>query len=113
MNEISIINNTYDFYKSLIETTSRIEKRFRYSLASKIEEQTLDLLQNLIMAKHAPKSLKAGYLIKCIGLLENIRLLLRMCLEINVANETNIFKLQENATETGRMLGGWLRSLEK
>lgn len=92
-------------------TTARVEKRFRYSLSGKIEELSLSLIELLVMAKHAPKTLKAGYLIKAIGLLETVRLMLRLMLELGCAEETAVFKLQEQAAETGRMLGGWLRSL--
>ena len=111
MDELPIINSSYEFHKKLVDMTTRIEKRFRYSLAGKIEELSLSLIELLIMAKHAPKTLKAGYLIKSVAYLETIRLMLRLMLELGCVEETAVFKLQEQAAETGRMLGGWLRSL--
>jgi len=111
MNELPIINATYLFLKSLVDTTSRVDKRFRFSVAGKIEEHTLSLIHQLLMAKHAPKRMKAGYLIKAVATLETIRLLIRLLLELDCVNETNTFTLQKQATEIARMLGGWLRSL--
>lgn len=66
------------------------------------------------MAKHAPKSLKASYLLKSMGQLEIVRLKLRLILEFKaVKNQTNVFKIQQHNEEIGKMLGGWIRSLEK
>lgn len=46
--------------------------------------------------------------------LEISRLKLRLFLELKVVkNETNLFKLQLHNEEIGKMLGGWIRSLEK
>lgn len=74
----------------------------------------LSLLDSLIMAKHAPKTLKILYLLKSMSHLEISRLKLRLVLEFKaVKNETNIFKLQLSNEEIGKMLGGWIRSLEK
>jgi len=36
---------------------------------------------------------------------------LRLFLEMKIANETKIFQAQSKLTEIGRMLGGWLKSL--
>lgn len=67
----------------------------------------------LVMAKHAPKSMKTAYLLKAIARLEIARLKLRLFLELALANETKIFQIQAMLEETGRMLGGWIKSLEK
>ncbi|HEY4507754.1 MAG TPA: hypothetical protein VJJ47_02680 [Candidatus Paceibacterota bacterium] len=111
MSEIPLIVTAYELYRSLLDVTSRVDRRFRFGLAAKLEEQTLELLELLVMAKHAPKALKSGYLLRATGRLEVVRLCLRLLLEMKLANETNVFKLQEKAAEAGRMLGGWLRSL--
>ena len=63
------------------------------------------------MAKNAPKSLKATYLIKASSHLEISILKLRLFLELNIANETKIFQMQSKLAEAGRMLGGWLKSV--
>lgn len=75
-----------------------------------MENSTLELLDLLIMAKNAPKSMRVGYLIKCSSLLEIIVLKLRLFLELKLLNETSVFKIQEDLAEIGRMLGGWLKA---
>lgn len=112
--EIPLITTTYEAYKLLVEINQHLEKRWRYVLGCACEQTMLALMEQLIMAKYAPKNLKPGYLLKATASLEIIRLKLRLLLEFKaVENETNIFKLQALLEETGKMLGGWLRSLEK
>jgi hypothetical protein len=112
--EIPIIQKTYEVYKGVVEINNHLEKRWRYSLGHSVEESVLALLDSLIMAKHAPKSLKASYLLKSMGQLEIVRLKLRLILEFKaVKNQTNVFKIQQHNEEIGKMLGGWIRSLEK
>jgi len=63
------------------------------------------------MAKNAPKPIKVSYLIKAQSYLEIAVLKLRLFLELEIANETKIFQTQSKLAETGRMLGGWIKSL--
>jgi hypothetical protein len=111
MQELPIINRTYEVYKSIIDINDHLEKRWRYSLGNSLENSILSLLQELIMAKNAPKSLKSSYLIKANSHLEISILKLRLFLEMKIVNETKIFQTQSKLTEIGRMLGGWLKSL--
>jgi len=88
-----------------------LEKRQRYSLGASLEVSVLALLECLIMAKNAPKPLKAAYLIKAGAQQEITVLKLRLLLELKLVNETKIFQTQAKMAEVGRMLGGWLKSL--
>lgn len=90
-----------------------MEKKCRYSVGLSLEGSILNMLEIFVMAKHAPKHLKTPYLLRGMGYLESARLKLRLLLELHLANETNIFKIQEDLADVGRQLGGWLRSLEK
>lgn len=69
------------------------------------------MLENFIMAKNAPKTIKATYLIRAGAQQEIAIFKLRLILELKLANETKIFQAQAKLAEMGRMLGGWLKSL--
>ncbi|HLD26787.1 MAG TPA: four helix bundle protein [Patescibacteria group bacterium] len=111
MDTLPIINRTYELYKAIVDINNHLEKRYRYSLGQSLETTVLDLLQQLIMAKNAPKPLKSPYLIKASSFVEIATLKLRLFLELKIANETKIFQAQSKLAEIGRMLGGWLKSL--
>ncbi|TXI34222.1 MAG: four helix bundle protein [Candidatus Moraniibacteriota bacterium] len=108
--ELPVILRTYEVYKSVIDIGTHLEKRFRYSLGTSLEESILQLLEDLIMAKNAPKPNKAPYLIRASSHQEIAILKLRLCLELKIANGTKIFQAQSKLSEVGRMLGGWLKS---
>lgn len=82
----------------------------RYTIGASIENSLLECMEHLIMAKNAPKPLKASYLIKANSKLEVTNLKLRLLLELNLANETRLFQVQGKIAEIGRMLGGWLKA---
>ena len=108
--EFPVINKTYEAYKTLTDINSKLNKRWAFSLGKSTENSLLELLEQLIMAKNAPKPLKAAYLIKASAYWETTVLKVRLLLELKLVNETRIFQLQATMAEIGRMLGGWLKS---
>ena len=76
-------------------------------------QKSLDsLLQLFFMAQHAPKTHKGIYLLKAQAQLDILNLQLRLYLDLKLANETKIFQLLADLQEVGRMLGGWLKSVQ-
>ena len=110
---LPVINLVYKQYKQTVDLNTKVPKIHRYSLGNSLEQSVLELMEELIMAKNAPKSLKSGYLIKALSKQEIAALKLRLYLELNLANETKIFQAQANLVEIGRMTGGWLKSLKQ
>ena len=110
---LPVISKLYEAYKLLADISIHLKKPWRYSLGHSLDTTTLDALSQTIMAKNAPKPIKATYLIKAISHIEIATLKLRLLLELKLANETKIFQLQAMFLEVGRMLGGWLRSLDQ
>ncbi len=112
MDSLPIINKSYDAYKAITNMNNTLEKRWKLSLGLSLEKSILDFLEYTIMAKNAPKGLKASYLIKASSLLEVSTLKLRLLLELKLTNETKIFQNQNILAEIGRMLGGWLKATQ-
>ena len=112
MDTLPIINRTYDLYKQVVDISENLNKRWRFSFGKSIEDTVLNLLSELIMAKNAPKPLKAGYLIRACAHQETCMLKLRLCLELKLVNETKIFQTQATVEEVGRQIGGWLKSVQ-
>ena len=112
MQSLPIINKTYEVYKAIVNLNYTLTKRWRYSLGLSLENTILNLLENLVMAKNAPKPMKGGYLIQASAKLEISMLKLRLLLELKLCNETKIFQIQAQMDEIGRMLGGWLKSVQ-
>ena len=94
MESFLVINKTYEAYKSIIAINDELAKRWCYSLGLSLENSILDLLENLVVAKNAPKPIKAAYLLKALSRLEIATLKLRLILELKLAHETKIFQIQ-------------------
>lgn len=112
MDSLPIINKTYEAYKKIVDINNHMEKRWRNSLGVSLENSILECMTQLIMAKNAPKTLKASYLLRASGLLEVAVMKLRLTLEMRIANETKIFQIQGVLAEIGRMLGGWIKAVQ-
>jgi hypothetical protein len=111
MQSLSIISKSYDVYKSIVEMNHHLPRQYRFGVGLSTENSMLNLLELLIMAKHAPKPTKSVYLIKANATLEIIRIKLRLFIDLKLVNATKVFQIQSVLQEIGRMLGGWLKSL--
>ncbi|MEK7059792.1 MAG: four helix bundle protein [Patescibacteria group bacterium] len=111
MEELSVITVTYEIYKKLIVLTTTIDKKYRYTLGEPAVTSCATILEQLTLAKHAPKPLKATYLINADAAAELTALKLRAILELKLANETNVLKLQARLSEARRQIGGWRKSV--
>ena len=109
--ELPVITLVYKLYKQVVDLNSKLPKQQRFSLGQSLENSVLILMEQLIMAKSAPKPHKPTYLIKALAQAEVATFKLRLYLELKLANETKIFQTQSVLRDTGRMTGGWLKSL--
>lgn len=110
MEEISVITTTYEIHKKLIELNAGTDKKYRHTLSEPCVASCLQTLEMLILAKYAPKQLKASYLIKANSYAELVALQLRMILEMKLENVTNILKIQARLTEARKQINGWRKS---
>jgi hypothetical protein len=111
MEELSVISITYEVHKKLIELNITVDRKYHFSLSEPCISACRSVLNNLILAKHAPKALKNTYLIKAGADAETTALLLRTILELNLSNETNVLKIQARLSDARRQIGGWHKSL--
>lgn len=111
MEELPAITLLYEISKKLLLLNTTLDKKYRYSLGEKASKICFDTLENLISAKHAPKPMKASYLIVASTKAEMLAIQLRLILELKLANETNTLKIQAKLTEARRQIGGWRKSV--
>jgi len=111
MEELPVISLIYEVYKKLAELNVSLDKKYRHTLGEPTVESCGEILKQLILAKHAPKPIKATYLIQADASAELTALKLRAILELHLANETNTLKIQARLSEARRMIGGWRKSI--
>jgi hypothetical protein len=109
--ELPIILKMYDLYKHLVECNAKIPKIHRYGIGKSAEQTLFVALENLMLAKYAPKPAKAKFLILSTAQIEILRFKLRLYLEMNLVSETKVFQMQSLLQEIARMANGWRKSV--
>ncbi|MCL2451800.1 four helix bundle protein [Candidatus Saccharibacteria bacterium] len=112
MNELPVIVRTHELYDQISKITEKLSSLKRQTIGRRLEDKTLELLEILIMAKNAPRAMKAAYLIKATAANEIVSFHLRTLMEQKLANDTTLHQLLAKNDEIGRMLGGWRKSVQ-
>ena len=112
MEELSVIQITYEVHKKLAELNANLNQKYRHTLSEPAVHHSQALLRQLILAKHASRTMKKPYLIQAEAEAELTALILRTILELHLANETNVLKLQAKLTEARRQISGWRKSVD-
>jgi hypothetical protein len=110
--DLAVIESVYRLYKKFTDINIGLPKAYRYGLGNRVLDYVQETLELLLSAKSAPKSMKAQYLMRANVKLGMIKIFLRIYLSEKLINETSVFQLQGIINETGRQLGGWLKSVK-
>jgi len=110
-NEAPIIQHALDLYKALYEDLKKFPKKDQYLLGKRCEDTMLDFLEYILLASSASKDQKSRYLTIAAAKFDVLKVLLRVARELKVLDNKNYIALQLRIQETGKMLGGWLRSV--
>lgn len=110
MEELSVITITFEVYKKLLELNPTLERQYRYGIGNETINSCADILEQLILAKHAPKPLKVTYITQANAYADLTALKLRAILELKLANNTTVLQIQAKLTEARKMIGGWKKS---
>ena len=111
MNDIPIIQKLYDFYREFYLAIPVMPKQDRHVLGEKIQNTCLELLKDLIFASHTEKQKKREFLMEAATKLDLLKILIRLSEEVKATPTKKYLTLSEKLQEIGRMLGGWIRSL--
>lgn len=112
MEELPILALLQKLYKELSQSTIQLDKKWRYSLGLRCENQLLECIEQVVRAKNSSKPMKAHFLLEAVTALELLQMDLRLLLELKLLNPTLAFQHQAKASEVGRMLGGWLKAVQ-
>jgi hypothetical protein len=109
-NDSAIFVKWMEFLKWLLPVTEKFPKRVRYSLANRIDNLALDMVEDLVEAQYTRN--KQGILKRSNLRLEKLRVLLRIsCDQRHLSHQTYEYAMR-SINEVGRMLGGWIKQQE-
>jgi len=111
--DIPIFKKTYELYKTFYGYRNTVAKQDRYTIWQRCENLILDVLEGILNASQLSKSEKLPVLEKTSLKLNFLRVFLRLTKEVRVIDTKKYMTLQEMIDETGRMLGGWIKSTKE
>jgi len=83
-------------------------------LGQNVTHQTLELLELLLGASKLPVGTEKTQLLhNANSKLELIKILVRMSFEVKAISDKQYLALQSSLQELGKMLGGWMRSINR
>ena len=111
MNELPIIQVTFDFQKKLLLRVLKFPRNLRHGLGSRIESLLSFIFENLLRAKFSPHGEKVGFLEAVNVDLELLRFQLRLAIDLQALPKDAAEHLFSQLFEIGSQVGGWLKSL--
>ena len=109
--DMLIVKKAYDFSKWLLHHTGKFPKSFRFSIAVRLENSVLEFTELVAVANM--RGNKLAVLHDADEVLTRLRLLFRMSFEMKFINLTSYEFGSQQIAELGKMLGGWIKKVEK
>ena len=97
-----------DIVPWIMARTERFPKNLRYSLAQKIDNICLEILELIVQAIYSQA--KREPLSKVNLKLDVLRALIQMAFKMHHLSESQYAYISRGLLESGKMVGGWLKS---
>jgi hypothetical protein len=95
-----------------LDRTASLPKSSRFTFGQRLDNRTLDALELAVRAIFSPPARKGPLLEELNILLEQLRVLWRLCQDRGWISRQQLVFVVGKIDEAGRMTGGWLKQLE-
>ncbi len=108
MNDLPIIQKTYDLIKWFIPILNRLPRDHKFMLGNRIITQLYELLEGLVLARYASKD-KLARLEVLNGKLDILRHQTRLLLDFELISKRRYQYIAQSLNGIGTDLGGWIK----
>lgn len=112
-NDIPVLNKSYELYKLFHEYRKVVPKQDRFTIYERSENVILGTIELLLEASYGNKERKVILLEKASVKLNVLRFLIRLMKETRTFDLKKYTNIETLIDEIGRMIGGWIRSINK
>lgn len=109
--DIPILQKTYDLYKLFYQYSLNFPKKDRFGIGQRCENQIMDLIEAIIRASKARRESKQALLYDISTQLDTLKIFIRLMKELSILDIKKYTQIQQYIQEIGKMLGGWIKSL--
>jgi hypothetical protein len=96
-----------------LDRTASLPRSQRFTFGARVDRLTLDCLELIVEAIHAPPRDKSAPLRTLNLNLEKLRVFWRLICDRTWISERQLLFVSERLEEIGRMVGGWIKNAEK
>ena len=107
----SLIHKTCEFYKKIYALSSKLSKRDKLGIYSKIENICLETIQLVITASLESKPSKLPTLNSARIKIELLKKLIRTSNELDIISNDKYLELESDLQEISKMTNGWIKYL--
>lgn len=111
IHESAVFKLTYDTLKEIHLARNTFSKSERYSLGESLEREVLAILLHILDAGRARQEWKIAAIDAALVNLDKSKILLRLARDLGQIRDRPYAALAEKMNTTGRMLGGWRKSV--
>jgi four helix bundle protein len=112
--DIPIVHTVYDIYVSWNEIILKFPKSQRYTLGETCSKYILTILENLLFTASAGEVSEKLPKLKTVSAeIDTLKLLVRLAKDCKCVANNQYQKIESLLNETGKMLGGWIKSFGK
>jgi four helix bundle protein len=108
---VPLIHKLCEFYKKIYLVSSKIPKKDRFGIYSKIENICIDIIILIITAALENKNNKLSLLNSARIKIETLKRLIRIIHELNIIKRKDYIDLEFNLQEISKMTNGWIKYL--
>jgi hypothetical protein len=102
----------YQFVYWLLDKCDKMPKHIRFTVSGRIANLALEVQESLIRASYTAKTHQAVILKEINIQLEQLRLYMRLCKDRQYISISQYEFASKSINTSGRMCGGWLKSLQ-
>lgn len=106
-----IFSKTYDFILWLLNHTEHFPKSERFRMARRLEDTAFNFYELIIKATRSNR--KRAILLDADLELDKLRLYMRLSRARGLTKQSQYQFVAESLVEIGKLLGGWLKSLQE
>lgn len=111
VNQYPLFKQGYQTLSWILDRTEQLPRSVRPTLARRIEDHALDVIELIVEAIFSPAKIRRGKL-RAINLhLDKLRILFRLCHDRRYLSTKQYAYISEQLDELGKMSGGWLKTL--
>lgn len=97
---------------ALLDDTEQFPKRVRYSFVARIDQNALEVLEQLTLARYATGTKEQHALVSADQALAKLKVLLRVVHARGYLSHKRYERHTKLCEEAGRMLGGWIKTTD-